>query len=152
MFVQRAVINGILSLRQSQLKVLEDLWILERRILIGILPTTYDEVDKTLGPTNTHSIMYHGRNIQEITNEYKKMVKAKKRSMLQDEIRHLETVLENHDNKLQYELYLFQRHFSDAEEGRNSLIQSMKDYIRDRTDQAIRHLSTEMTRMRIRLT
>jgi len=149
---QRAIINRIISLRQSQLKVLEELWILERRILIGILPPIYDKIDQDLGPTNTLSTVYHGRSAQEITNEYKKMVKASKRNMLQNEIRHHETVIENYDHKLQYELLMFKRHFPDTEGSNNPLIESMKAYIRDRTEQALRNMSTDMTKIRIRLT
>jgi hypothetical protein len=137
------------------LKVLEELWILEYRVLIGILPPIYDKIDEDLAPTRTLSIVYHGRNIQEIANEYKKLAKASKRNMLQNEIRHLETVIENYDHQLEYELFTFKRYFPDITEGGSSeilLIESMKAYIRDRTEQALQNMAKDMTQIRIRLT
>lgn len=151
-FPQRAIINRIISLRQSQLKTLEELWILERRILIGILPPAYDQIDEELAPSHSLSVVYHGKNRQELHNEYKKMVKAKKRTMLQDEMRNLETVIENYDHQLQYELFLFQRRFPERETNDNSLLQSMKTYIENRTTEALCRMGTQMTQIRIRLT
>ena len=140
-----------MNIRHSQLEVLEELWVLERRILLGILPPAYDKIDYELALTNTLTTVIRGRNVQEINNEYKKTVKRTKRSMLQDEIRRYETIIGNYDHKLQYELLMFERHFPDQNGDENPLAKSMNAFIIDRTEGRLREISVNMTRFRIRL-
>ena len=95
--------------------------------------------------------MIRGRSAQEITNEYKSIVKKTKRSMLQDEVRRYETIIENHGCKLQYELSMFESHFPDQNGDGHSLTDSLKNFIIDRIEQTLRDIAVNMTRFRIRL-
>ncbi|CAF4535104.1 unnamed protein product [Rotaria sp. Silwood2] len=148
---QRDIVNRIKDMRQKQLQIVEELWMLERRVFYGFLPKAYDEVDYKLAPVNSNSIPYVGHTSHDLANQYRTKVKKTKRIMLQNDIQQYESKIADIECQFQQELKKLEEQFLNQNVNGISLVDSLKAYTVHRTQQGLEQITGNMKAFQIRL-
>ena len=99
----------MIKIREKQSQVLEELYMLEERILCQLLPPTYNCVDNDMSLPNLELPRMDDNKRVELVNTRKKMIQQWKRTMLHNDIKKYEMAIQDYEHKYKEEFVIFEQ-------------------------------------------
>ena len=87
----------MVKIREKQYQILEELYMLEQRILCQLLPPHYDHVDNDYLLPNLDLSTMNDNTRLELINKRKKMIQQMKRTMLNRDTKRYEMTIQNYE-------------------------------------------------------
>ena len=138
--IQLEAIDRLITLQQQQRQVLEELFMLEQRVLCQFLPKSFDHI--TLDNLN---LTMNAGDIELPVKQKTKRLQQLKRTMLNHLIQTYETTIVDYEHQYRQEMVkLEQNSLSDQHVNGSSLIDSIKTYLINRTHQIKSESSLQM--------
>jgi hypothetical protein len=135
----------MIKIREKQGQVLEELYMLEERILCQLLPPTYNCVDNDLPLPNLELPTMNDNKRVELINTHKKMIQQWKRTMLHNDMKKYEMTIQDYENQYKKEFVIFEQISS------KDLVDWITNDMIRRMEKMLRDINSNMTGFRIRL-
>ena len=144
----------MISIRDKQLKIFEEMTILEERIISKRLPCVINNLEFTspsVGVMQYTNNNMNGNSLQQNEQRYRKSIQEYKRQYLMKILEEYEYNIEELEYLYQKELFRLEYDLLEEVEQKNTFICCLHDYLNHRTSQTIHEIRYKQARFRFKL-